>query len=216
MVEMLGVLAIVGVLSIGAISGYTYAMSKHRANEILNGISLMAISASQQIALRRDFSLAEFKDEGASSLYINGSYPVTDEKYDDGTFELTVSGVPKDACDRLVSMDWKQPKEILVNDGAGCQKGDSNVLAFTFYDDLDDQGKDQSDVPADDDDTSDNTETSDASDETVDCSQAEFFNDYGNRGCLINGQVTNPPRRKMPLRLRKSICRRFVRNTHRL
>ena len=32
MVEMLGVLAIVGVLSIGAISGYTYAMSKHRAN----------------------------------------------------------------------------------------------------------------------------------------------------------------------------------------
>ena len=134
----------------------------------------MAISASQQIALRRDFSLDEFKDEGASSLYINGSYPVTDEKYDDGTFDLTVSGVPKDACDRLVSMDWKQPKEILVNDGAGCQKGDGNVLAFTFYDDLDNQGKDNSDTPADDDDdTSDNSDVTDATEvteaQTYDC-----------------------------------------------
>ena len=36
MVEMLGVLAIIGVLSIGGIQGYTMAMRKHRANEILN------------------------------------------------------------------------------------------------------------------------------------------------------------------------------------
>ena len=135
----------------------------------------MADSASQQIALRRDFSLAEFKDEGASSLYINGSYPVTDEKYDDGTFELTVSGVPKDACDRLVSMDWKQPKEILVNDGAGCQKGDSNVLAFTFYDDLDNQGKDHSDTPADDDDTSDNTDVTDTTEATDSITACDNF-----------------------------------------
>lgn len=35
MVEMLGVLAIMGVLSIGGIMGYSYAMDKHRANQTL-------------------------------------------------------------------------------------------------------------------------------------------------------------------------------------
>ncbi len=36
MVEMLGVLAIIGVLSIGGIAGYTTAMNRYRANEILD------------------------------------------------------------------------------------------------------------------------------------------------------------------------------------
>ena len=36
MVEMLGVLAIIGVLSIGGIAGYTMAMNRYRANEIID------------------------------------------------------------------------------------------------------------------------------------------------------------------------------------
>ncbi len=36
MVEMLGVLAIIGVLSIGGIAGYTMAMNRYRANEVLD------------------------------------------------------------------------------------------------------------------------------------------------------------------------------------
>ncbi len=36
MVEMLGVLAIIGVLSIGGIAGYTTAMNRYRANEIVD------------------------------------------------------------------------------------------------------------------------------------------------------------------------------------
>ena len=35
MVEMLGVLAIIGVLSVGGIAGYTMAMNKYKANENL-------------------------------------------------------------------------------------------------------------------------------------------------------------------------------------
>ncbi|MBO7333238.1 MAG: type II secretion system protein, partial [Alphaproteobacteria bacterium] len=31
MIEMLGVLAIIGVLSVGGLSGYTMAMNRHRA-----------------------------------------------------------------------------------------------------------------------------------------------------------------------------------------
>ena len=36
MVEMLGVLAIIGVLSVGGIAGYNTAMDRHRANQVLN------------------------------------------------------------------------------------------------------------------------------------------------------------------------------------
>ena len=35
MVEILGTLAIIGVLSIGGIAGYNYGINKHRANQVL-------------------------------------------------------------------------------------------------------------------------------------------------------------------------------------
>ena len=46
MVEMLGVLAIIGVLSVGGIAGYTMAMNKYRANEILNAVALVSVEAT--------------------------------------------------------------------------------------------------------------------------------------------------------------------------
>ena len=36
MVEMLGVLAIIGVLSVGGIAGYTLSVRKHRANQVID------------------------------------------------------------------------------------------------------------------------------------------------------------------------------------
>ena len=45
MVEMLGVLAIIGVLSIGGIAGYTMAMNRYRANEVIDAASKMAVIA---------------------------------------------------------------------------------------------------------------------------------------------------------------------------
>ncbi len=45
MVEMLGVLAIIGVLSIGGIAGYTMAMNRYRANELIDAASKVAIVA---------------------------------------------------------------------------------------------------------------------------------------------------------------------------
>ena len=42
MVEILGVLAVIGVLSLGGIQGYKYAMDKHRANDIVNEVNMRA------------------------------------------------------------------------------------------------------------------------------------------------------------------------------
>ena len=43
MVEMLGVLAIIGVLSIGGIAGYTLSMRRHRANGVADLVSKYAL-----------------------------------------------------------------------------------------------------------------------------------------------------------------------------
>ena len=48
MVEMLGVLAVVGVLSVGAIAGYNYAMRSHRANEMINAVSTLYTTGLSQ------------------------------------------------------------------------------------------------------------------------------------------------------------------------
>ena len=43
MVEMLGVLAIIGVLSVGGIAGYTMAMNRYRANEVVDMANKYAV-----------------------------------------------------------------------------------------------------------------------------------------------------------------------------
>ena len=48
MIEMLGVLAIIGVLSVGGIAGYTTAMRSHRANEIIHGASMLYMMGMSQ------------------------------------------------------------------------------------------------------------------------------------------------------------------------
>ena len=42
MLEMLGVLAIIGVLSVGAIMGFRYAMNRRKANETIYDVMLRA------------------------------------------------------------------------------------------------------------------------------------------------------------------------------
>ena len=45
MVEMLGVLAIIGVLSVGGIAGYSLSMRRHRANQVVDIVSKYAVMA---------------------------------------------------------------------------------------------------------------------------------------------------------------------------
>ena len=45
MVEMLGVLAIIGVLSVGGIAGYSLSMRRHRANQVVDLMAKYAVAA---------------------------------------------------------------------------------------------------------------------------------------------------------------------------
>ena len=59
MVEMLGVLAIIGVLSIGGIAGYTLSMRRYRANQVLdaaNKYALIVYGECQQAVINGDIT----------------------------------------------------------------------------------------------------------------------------------------------------------------
>ena len=71
MVEMLGVLAIIGVLSIGGIAGYTLAMNRYRANEILDAASKVAI-----VAMSADGGMGNAADLSALGGYEAAGVPL--------------------------------------------------------------------------------------------------------------------------------------------
>lgn len=66
MVEMLGVLSIIGVLSIGGIAGYRYAMDQMTMNKIYNLIDTVAVAAS--IELKTNNSESLFQKDGLTNV----------------------------------------------------------------------------------------------------------------------------------------------------
>ena len=81
MVEMLGVLAIIGVLSIGGIAGYTLAMNRYRANEILDTAAKLAV-----VSMSASDKTAALSDLGIDSL-AGGTF----KSASDGTVTITVA-----------------------------------------------------------------------------------------------------------------------------
>ena len=96
MVEMLGVLAIIGVLSIGGIAGYTLAMNRYRANEIMDTAAKLAIVAMSSDAGRGE--TVNFADAGlgtelpagvtSMSAYANGLVTIAYENDTDKIQDL--------------------------------------------------------------------------------------------------------------------------------
>lgn len=96
MVEMLGTLAIVGVLSIGGITGYNYAINKYRANETINEINMRLMTLQTQSERDMDLNLNEFADKTPLGYMIGDNYGWAE---DDTRVYVGVSGIPQGACE---------------------------------------------------------------------------------------------------------------------
>ena len=100
MVEMLGTLAIMGVLSVGAIAGFNYAMNKHRANELLEEARKRAYTVMTQTQLGLTRSLGEYSRYNTFAGGTFASEIVTTGLR--GQFGLKITGVKKPVCQRLL------------------------------------------------------------------------------------------------------------------
>ena len=132
MVEMLGTLAIMGVLSIGGIMGYSYAVDKYHANQIMNDVNLRGIDLIAQASRGADFSLAEWPTKTSGDLDIGLEVDEATNTTEGGIY---VNGVEKRICEIIA--DDLLPKEIkLVIDGESYVSGacgETNKMVF-YYD----------------------------------------------------------------------------------
>ena len=104
MVEMLGVLAIIGVLSIGGIAGYTMAMNRYRANEGLAAANLAIVEA-----------MARGEDKGYDELF--GALPTgitSVEAKADGSATITY----EDADVAQIARDLNKNDKIAIEPAA--------------------------------------------------------------------------------------------------
>ena len=124
MVEMLGVLAVIGVLTVGGIIGYRYSVDRIMANRVVTGVRERAVIAGQQRVLGQPLNLKEFYPDTDTDL-IYGRFEVEAENAyenlaygftaDMGVQAITVYDLPQRVCEYVRETDFPDPVLRLVN-----------------------------------------------------------------------------------------------------
>ena len=75
MIEMLGVLAIIGVLSVGGIAGYSKAMSKYRVNKTVDQISHIAANTRILYSSQTSYAGLDSSTTAGKAIMLSKSTP---------------------------------------------------------------------------------------------------------------------------------------------
>ena len=128
MIEMLAVLAIVGVLSIAALVGFTFAMNKHRANETIYDVMLRAANVpmiDEEYANKPIGYEFLFPGLGQNSGRQGVYYPMLTIKDGGSSYYVEVTNVTYKVCKLILQMNPTDIDQILVKDNV--YNGDSNI-----------------------------------------------------------------------------------------
>lgn len=135
MIEMLGVLAIIGVLSIGGIAGYSKAMAKHKINKTVDQITQITASTRALFTGHKNYAALDVEQSKLYKLIkkarlvpdemleLNGdgtiksinnpyagnvTFEVADKRKsgDNKAFKVSYDKIPLAACIDLVTQDW--------------------------------------------------------------------------------------------------------------
>lgn len=156
MVEMLGVLAIIGVLSVGGIAGYSKAMTKFKINKTMDQVSMLVANIRTLYSGQRDYASLDttaavnfgiipnemYLDADNIINAFNGSVTiaVTGSNAAAGagnskSFQLTYNGLSKEACVAIATADWGTGAAsglIGMEIGAAAQ-GANIAVTYTTY-----------------------------------------------------------------------------------
>lgn len=128
-IEMLGVLAIIGVLTVGGIAGFSSAMSKYKITRITDEVQRMVTNIRSVYAGKRSY--AGLDNKNAYTLGILNGEQCADADCADATnafsgsillglpnqahyFSITYNGLTRDACTRLAMNNWGDATSGLV------------------------------------------------------------------------------------------------------
>ncbi len=140
MIEMLGVLAIIGVLSVGGIAGYSKAMQKYRINKTIEQVTQTAANIQTFFTNQRNGSISG-KYAGLNYNVIRKAKLAPDEMWNsdksklihsfggeliigtsvkdsqgiiDSAFALQINGLDEEACITLATYDWRSMGNLIA------------------------------------------------------------------------------------------------------
>ena len=132
MVEMLGMLAIVGVLSVGAIGGYSYAMNKHRTNELIYEATKRAQWVGTQLEMNN--SNPSINTFGTDS-FGGGTFDAVLTNLPNNQIGIVVKDLKEAVCDNIKSSIGDNTVILAIKDERGtgdvtCDEGLTATLVF--------------------------------------------------------------------------------------
>lgn len=130
LIELLGVIAIIVALTVGALKGYRVAVLRNNANLIEDDILLKSVALN---ALPRSI-FSQLTNTPFTNMGITSTLPedVTFSFTNTGTtFTLTYSNIPKDLCNTLLRLDFSDRFFSGMTGNTTCPNT-SNTLNYTF------------------------------------------------------------------------------------
>lgn len=124
MVEMLGVLAIIGVLSVGGIAGYSKAMTKFKITKTMDQVSMTVANIRTLYSGQRNYNglatanaldmgvvPAEMEGAAANTLVnaFQGAVTIGTINYNNqnaSAFRISYENMGQEACVQLITSDW--------------------------------------------------------------------------------------------------------------
>ena len=152
MIEMLGVLAIIGVLSVGGIAGYSKAMTKYRINKAIEQITLIAgnvktffkgnidLRSNRDTILRKakiiPEDMWEYYTDGRFKKFIN-IFGMTVDVYSAGNkddFRLLyhIPRSSQEECIEILSYNWNNAGSIGVTFEPGGENDDGDTMWCSY------------------------------------------------------------------------------------
>lgn len=139
MIEMLAVLAIIGVLSITALAGFTFAMNKYRANETIYEVMLRATNVpmiDEYYASKPAGYEFTFSDLGSNDGTQGSYYAIHTYKDSGSAYRIEVLDVSDNICKQILRMTSMDVDKITV--GTTSFSGDDSICSantnkITFY-----------------------------------------------------------------------------------
>lgn len=152
MIEMLGVLAIVGVLSVGGIAGYSKAMNKFKTNKAIDQINMISTNIRTLYSSQRSYHgltnelakavnliPAEMYDEVSGSTITNAFGGTVDiavagatGEDDEKAYIITIDNVPSSSCISIVTTDWGSDSDSGLI-AMAASTGDEDLGLGSFY-----------------------------------------------------------------------------------
>ncbi len=139
MTEMLGVLAVIGVLSVGTVAGISVAMDKARANETIAELNERGVVHLSNLSLYGELRQNEFSPRTQLGYVTQASLFMGKKDF----FQQTLENVPQGLCKQLLTAEWQWPVYRVAN---GIEyRGDTNIcradmgvpMIFVFPTDVD-------------------------------------------------------------------------------